>query len=105
MLEMEHFQIDSYYGAEEDKKSMKQENIVFRAGNFFVKRLKLILDRGDELEDWHKWGLLDYMVVGIRLFLCTTYWSLVIPLVKRKGGIGRWKLSGLIAGDFLQNVA
>jgi len=77
---MEHFQIDFYYGAEEDKKSMKQENILFRAGNFFVK------DRGNELEDWHKWGLLDYMVVGIWLFLCTSYWSLVIPLVKRKGG-------------------
>ena len=34
---------------------------------FLVKRLKLILDRGNELEDWHKWGLLDYMVVGIQL--------------------------------------
>ena len=31
---MEHFQIDSYYGAEKDK-PMKQENIMFSAGNFF----------------------------------------------------------------------
>ena len=32
MAEIEHLQIDSYFGAEEDKKPMKQENIVCSAG-------------------------------------------------------------------------